>query len=1068
MRPVGPSWTEQLDAESGCTYFFNSKTGESRWKLSGTGLHGATVLDDEWTLVTDDAAVGPFYYNTRTKESSWEAPPHITAIADAGGASPKRSSVPSSGASAPSAPTADPTMWIEHTDSAGALYYYNASTHARRSTAPQPAEGCVWGRYLDVASGAVYFFDPVSGGSMWLDDLKRILRVAAERGTKGSTVAEPPTVAAAVAVAASPAAAPDAKPSVATKEPAPGMAQQELVSEPTKTPTAAAGDNEPSKLPASKPRTAAPMSRLARMKALRAKKQALGIDPDAVRKKKLAEELDALRAVRDTIRSVVHDPEASGGDADAPQKVGGDAAVAQQRFARDVISWNPRADMDMPAFSECVASVEAQHRAWLQHVLRVADACGVVDASATQFAAALNELSAELMPAANPRALRKGVAATEMSAIAPCLAAFAEFLASQAAGSIEASRSIGAALEATLRGEAEKELALNAEGRAAFETAHVARKEIRDKIAKSGDQTKSASSAAYKLQLWALVARLNAAERSKYALVSTLFDGASTYSAASGEVAGAALNAWRARAVAARGALAVASHECGALETRWKRRSSGDGGDETSTAVPEWSPLDAVHEGLMWKESRGVLGVKLLARWFTLRGGVLAYNSDKAQEAQLQTDSPLDVVAVMTHLAVKLVQTPNGGVALQLTLTAAGMGDESALAKKGGTMQLRAATPGETREWAGKLNDHITLLQSIAKGNPRCADCADDLVEWLCIPRDGVVVCARCAEVHTAVRGVETRALSSSHWTSAELAVMQRLGNDKGAALWESSSERRPPTHAFQRDPVAMRVQWITRKYVRREWVDEDGAPAAAPQARVFGMAAADPFGDVKVSARGCGERLVAAAGDGKYDAVVKWRERGGAINFHSERDRLRTPLHSAALADDELAATLLINSGAAIGVVDAALKTPLQLAPNGGAVQRLLTLRAAQTKHDALFVAVLWQAPPSAAKTAAMKGKIAKKKAAAAANTKEGGHGVDGEWTLYRLDDSQPLSFLVDQLNALQPGAHICLSDAPLLELPKVGPRGRFYIAVVLPVVRRRRCALRLCTGGGLFSACA
>ena len=440
----GGDWLEQQDAESGCTYFFNSKTGESRWKLSGTGLHGATMLDDEWTLVADDAAVGPFYYNTRTKESSWEAPAHIAAIANASGASSKRDSVSCSRASAPSAPAADPTMWIEHKDSAGTLFYYNASTHTRRSTLPQPAEGCVWGRYLDDASGAVYFFDPVSGGSMWLDDLKRILRAAAERGTKGSTMAEPPVAVAAVAVAASPAA----KPSAATKEPAIEVAQKELALEPTKTPTAAAGDNEPTKLPA-KPRAAAPMSRLARMKALRAKKQALGIDPDAARKKKLAEELDTLRAVRDTIRSVVHDPEAGDdGDADAPRTVGGgDGAVAQERFARDVISWNPRADMDMPAFSECVASVEAQHRAWLEHVLRVADACGVVDASATQFAAALNELSAELMPAVNPRLLRKGAAATEVSIIAPCLASFAHFLASQAAGSIEASRSIGSALE---------------------------------------------------------------------------------------------------------------------------------------------------------------------------------------------------------------------------------------------------------------------------------------------------------------------------------------------------------------------------------------------------------------------------------------------------------------------------------------------------------------------------------------------------------------------------------------------------------------------------------------------
>ena len=592
------------------------------------------------------------------------------------------------------------------------------------------------------------------------------------------------------------------------------------------------------------------------------------------------------------------------------------------------------------------------------------------------------------------------------------------------------------------------------------------RHELRDRIAKSGEQNKSASSEVYEQQLWELVARLNAAERSKYTLVAAVFDGAVAYTDATAKAADVPMTAWRAQAAAALSALTIAKHECTVLDARWTKTSSGAKIARThsrlvTASLPRWAPLHAVREGLLWKESRGVLGSKLLARWFTLRGGVLAYQSDKAPH-EISTDaagdavrdSPFDEVASLVNLdAVKLVETATG-LAFQLHLSNNAIADDTALAKKGGTMQLRAATPGETRAWAKCLNEQIDLLRSIKTCNSRCADCDVALSQWLCLPADGIAICGQCADAHRAERGVTARSLTSQQWSVAELSLLKQLGNERGEALWQSPTQPRPSLQEFERNPVELRREWIRRKYVEREFVDDDGAPAAQPTARVFGMPASDPFSSAKVSVRGCGERLVVAASDGKYADIVKWRERGGDINFRSERESLRTPLHAAAISDDELAATLLINSGAALSVVDAELKTPMQLAPKDGAVHRLLALTADENSHDPIFVAVLWQAPPTVnMKGDRLKSKSKSKKQQSNSNSDAVDdatvHGVDGEWTIYRLDDTQPLSFLVAQLEAQRPGAHVCLSDQPLLELPPVSRGGRFYVALVLPVVR-------------------
>lgn len=117
------------------------------------------------------------------------------------------------------------------------------------------------------------------------------------------------------------------------------------------------------------------------------------------------------------------------------------------------------------------------HQDWLEHVERIAAACGAVDEGAARFASALAQLSAELAPAGGgaARKQRIGTASSQISTIAPCLGAFAELLRTQAAGSIEASHAIGAALSETLRTAAGRERTLLNDGQRAFESAQTAR-----------------------------------------------------------------------------------------------------------------------------------------------------------------------------------------------------------------------------------------------------------------------------------------------------------------------------------------------------------------------------------------------------------------------------------------------------------------------------------------------------------------------------------------------------------------------------------------------------------------
>jgi len=362
MAALGEGWEELIDESTGSTYYWNRETQESRWASPGWGEPLAE--GSEWTLVRGDGGAADYYHNARTDETTWERPSLGGGASAAAGATASSPSPPSRRLSvAGGAVVVDPLMWIEHTDGAsGRRCFFNAASRTRRSKPPLPHEGCVWERHVDATTGAAYFCDRVSGGTIWVDELKRELRAPAEaneqRGSVAAKRGEEDDGGLDEKVAKSEKATPLNRMARlrAMREKKAAAAAAETKRAPRGSAAAKSNANDAVAAPAAKA-SPAPTSRLARMRALRAKKAALGIDPVAAREKRLREEreaeLAALRSVRATIRDAVHEHDAADGAA---------SGAEAPRFARDIVEWNPRADMDMPAFSECVGAVTQQHQ----------------------------------------------------------------------------------------------------------------------------------------------------------------------------------------------------------------------------------------------------------------------------------------------------------------------------------------------------------------------------------------------------------------------------------------------------------------------------------------------------------------------------------------------------------------------------------------------------------------------------------------------------------------------------------------------------------------------------------
>jgi hypothetical protein len=76
-------WREVHDRQ-GRTFYFNHKTGESRWTdpLSGSTNHQGEDLPPDWEAIHDEKTEKHYYYNSKTGESTWTKPTHGAPVDD--------------------------------------------------------------------------------------------------------------------------------------------------------------------------------------------------------------------------------------------------------------------------------------------------------------------------------------------------------------------------------------------------------------------------------------------------------------------------------------------------------------------------------------------------------------------------------------------------------------------------------------------------------------------------------------------------------------------------------------------------------------------------------------------------------------------------------------------------------------------------------------------------------------------------------------------------------------------------------------------------------------------------